>query len=89
MGKVEGNKTDFESSGLSMRKYCAKSKIPFSMFQRRLHLLKSLSGEVLEYLRALKLKEETSLCSFRSLYEFSSLPKPLQLLRLKYKINYN
>ena len=86
---VMRNKIDFESSGLSMRKYCAKSKIPFSMFQRRLHLLKSLSGEVLEYLRALKLKEETSLCSFRSLYELSSLPKPLQLQRLKDKINCN
>ena len=83
------NKTDFESSGLSMRKYCAKNKIPFSMFQRRLHLLKSLSDEVLEYLKALKLKEETSLCSFRSLYELSSLPKVLQLQRLKDKINYN
>lgn len=89
IGGVMRNKTDFESSGLSMRKYCAKNKIPFSMFQRRLHLLKSLSGEVLEYLRALKLKEETSLCSFRSLYELSSLPKPLQLQRLKDKINYN
>ena len=86
---VMRNKINFESSGLSMRKYCAKNKIPFSMFQRRLHLLKSLSDEVLEYLKALKLKEETSLCSFRSLYELSSLPKPLQLQRLKDKINYN
>lgn len=83
------DKIDFESSGLSMRKYCAKNKIPFSMSQRRLHLLKSLSDEVLEYLKALKLKEETSLCSFRSLYELSSLPKVLQLQRLKDKINYN
>ena len=89
IGGVMRKKTDFESSGLSMRKYCAKNKIPFSMFQRRLHLLKSLSDEVLEYLKALKLKEETSLCSFRSLYELSSLPKPLQLQRLKDKINYN
>ena len=40
---VMRNKINFESSGLSMRKYCAKNKIPFSMFQRRLHLLKSLS----------------------------------------------
>ncbi len=83
------NKIDFESSGLSMRKYCAKNKIPFSMFQRRLLLLKSLSDDVLEYLKNMKLKEETSLCSFRSLYELSSLPKPLQLQRLKDKINYN
>ena len=86
---VMRNKTDFESSGLSMRKYCAKNKIPFSMFQRRLLLLKSLSDDVLEYLNNMKLKEETSLCSFRSLYELSSLPKVLQLQRLKDKINYN
>lgn len=86
---VMRNKIDFESSGLSMRKYCAKNKIPFSMFQRRLLLLKSLSDDVLEYLNNMKLKEETSLCSFRSLYELSSLPKPLQLQRLKDKINYN
>ena len=59
------------------------------MFQRRLLLLKSLSDDVLEYLQALKLKEETSLRSFRSLYELSSLPKPLQLQQLKDKINYN
>lgn len=83
------DKIDFESSGLSMRKYCAKNKIPFSMFQRRLLLLKSLSDDVLEYLNNMKLKEETSLCSFRSLYELSSLPKVLQLQRLKDKINYN
>jgi hypothetical protein len=73
-----------EKSGLPMREFCRRKNIPFNNFYRRIHLLDTLSTNVIDFV--LKQKDDESI-SFRLLFDVSQKIKAKQLDILLSRLN--